>query len=226
MALSQTAQDFVSVINRRYKDQATFFLNAFWPEYSKNAEEVWKNVQKMVELDTAKGGEGNDLDEFSSHRFLEAFGDTLSVNKMREVLRELHIDRKKRMSLIEYLVVKYKQDVKTLLARPQGTNEDLIKAQQALENVQKEIDKIENQKKTLEAASQGTGVKANSAKNELAQLLTKDNTDLNRALLTAEAAVRKAQKRGGDAQGSLWWIDRELTEMKKYKPQSKGGIKK
>jgi len=40
--------------------------------------------------------------------------------------------------------------------------------------------------------------------------------------LTAEAAVRKAQKLGGvAAQGALWWVDRELTEAKKYKPQKK-----
>jgi hypothetical protein len=24
--------------------------------------------------------------------------------------------------------------------------------------------------------------------------------------------------------GALWWIERELTEMKKYKPQKSGGI--
>ena len=49
-------------------------------------------------------------------------------------------------------------------------------------------------------------------------------TDLNRALITAEAAVRKAQKLGGGAaQGALWWVDRELQEVKRYKPR--GGVK-
>jgi hypothetical protein len=62
------------------------------------------------------------------------------------------------------------------------------------------------------------------AKNELAQLLSAPTTELNKALLTAEAAVRKAQKYGGAAQGDLWWMERELTEMKKYKPR--GGVNK
>jgi len=46
---------------------------------------------------------------------------------------------------------------------------------------------------------------------------------LNKALLTAEAAMRKVAKMFGEtatgkgvAHGSLWWMNRELEEMKKY----------
>lgn len=179
--------------------------------------------------------------------------------RLRELLRDLGLDRKKRMSLIEYLVVKYRVTIRELISRPQGTNVELARAQQALAAAQEEINKIETRKAQLEAAANGAGIKAMQAKNELAQLLSADPTDLNRALLTAEAAVRKAQKLGGEAQGAskrrisshvvfdpfrsfffckpsqclthlhpcpgaLWWIDRELTEMKKYKPQKSGGI--
>ncbi len=70
----------------------------------------------------------------------------------------------------------------------------------------------------------GTGIKAMQAKNELEQLLNADPTNLNRALITAEAAVRKAQKLGGEAaQGALFWANRQLEEVKKYKPR--GGLK-
>jgi len=142
----------------------------------------------------------------------------MTVIAMREALRQIDLDNNKRMSTIEYLLWKYKQTVKELLSRPQGTSEDLIKAQQALDDVNNEIAKIEATKADLESKAGGSGVKAMQAKNELEQLLTKDNTALNKALLTAEAAVRKAQKLGGAAQGSLWWLDREA---KKYKPQKK-----
>lgn len=155
-----------------------------------------------MELDQEKKAAGNDLDEFNAHRFLEFWQETATVIRLRELLRELGLDRKKRMSLIEYLVVKYRVTIRELIARPQGTNVELARAQQALQAAQDEINKIETRKAQLEAAANGTGIKAMQAKNELAQLLSADPTDLNRALLTAEAAVRKAQKLGGDAQGS------------------------
>ncbi|KAL6050244.1 putative Actin bundling protein [Balamuthia mandrillaris] len=222
--------DFKAVIAKTYKDQAIFFLNAFWPELgAAEAENVWKYEHKFEELDLEKKKEGNDLDEFNAHRFLEFWGETKTVVALRELLSELRLDRKKRMSLVEYLLVKYNQSVQELLSRPQleggalVVSEEMLKAQAALEAVNQEIQKIESRKEELEAASAGSGVKAMQAKNELAQLLTQDNTALNRALLTAEAALRKAGGRPGPP-GAIWWMGRELEEMKKYKPQSKGGV--
>jgi len=202
--------------------KAFFFLNAFWAECGKDAEGIWQWAQSFKKLDNTKGAEGNDLDEFWSHKFLESVGNTLTVIEMRNALKEIDVDNNKRMSLLEYLIYRYKQTVKELLSRPQGTNEDLIKAQEALQTVQSEINKIETKKAELEEKSSGEGVKAMQAKNELEQLLKKDNTELNKAMLTAEAAVRKAQKQGGStAQGALWWIERDLEEAKKYKPKRK-----
>jgi len=227
MAKKQEAYDtnyFKDVVSRKYSAQAVFWLNAYWLEHGKDAEKVWGYVQLFIKLDTAKGKDGCDVDEFWSHKFLESLGDTLTVVAMREVFREIDLDFNKRMSLIEYLVFKYKVSVKELLARPQGTNEDLVKAQQALEKVQEEIAKIEKKKAELEEKAKAPGVKGMQGKNELQQLLTADPTELNRAVLTAEAAVRKAQKLGGvAAQGALWWVERELEEAKKYKPR--GGAK-
>jgi len=140
---------------------------------------------------------------------------------MRESLRAQGFDFKKRqMALVEYLLFRYNRSIKLLLSRPQGTNEELAKAQKALDAVNAEIDRIEALKNELERKSQGSGVLAMKAKNELNQLLNGDQTELNRAVLTAEAAVRRAQKLGGSAaQGHLWWIERELTEKKKYQPR-------
>jgi len=179
-------------------------------------------VKHLKKLDQTKHEEGNDLDEFWSHKFLETVGNTLTVMEMRAALKEIDVDNNKRMSLLEYLIYRYKQTVKELLSRPQGTNEDLIKAQEALQAVQSEIRKIESKKSELEEKSAGEGVKAMQAKNELEQLLKKDNTELNKAMFTAEAAVRKASKQGGStAQGALWWLERDLEEAKKYKPKRK-----
>eukprot|EP01121_Diplochlamys_sp_Union-15-3_P016750 TRINITY_DN575_c0_g1_i1.p1 TRINITY_DN575_c0_g1~~TRINITY_DN575_c0_g1_i1.p1 ORF type:complete len:225 (-),score=51.59 TRINITY_DN575_c0_g1_i1:74-748(-) len=220
MAEKQLQQDFKGVTSRNYADQAKFFLNAFWKEFSKEAETVWGLCNKFVELDFENKKDGTSLDEFNAHRVLESLGETKRVVELRESLREADLNFDKRLALIEYLLFRYKQTIKVLMSRPQGTNEELIKAQQALENVQKEIEKIEKKKNELEKKADGSGVSANAAKNELSQLLSADQTDLNRALLKAEAAVRKAQKMGGtSAPGTMWWLERDLAEMKKYKPQ-------
>jgi hypothetical protein len=58
-----------------------------------------------------KGKDGNELDELQAHRFLESFGETLSVAEMRNALREIDLDFNKKVALIEYLVFKYKKDV-------------------------------------------------------------------------------------------------------------------
>jgi len=91
--------------------------------------------------------------------------------------------------------------------------------------------------------------KETKQKNELAQLLAEDPLPLRRAKLTTEAATKKAEKarivadealveaeakfneaerfleeirmRGGGGEGTLWWIDRELQEVKKYLPKRK-----
>jgi len=112
----------------------------------------------------------------------------------------------------------------------------------------------DNKTQNLTAASETGGlVSRNKAKNELAQHLAEDPLPLRRARITQEAAVKKAtdarqkaeaalaearakvaeaesyleelRMRSGSGQGSVWWMQRELTEVKKYLPTSKGGIR-
>jgi len=238
----KTLADFSDVTRRPYKDQGIFFLNAFWPEYGASAEEkeekknvperIWRYWQRIKELDYKQYialpdnkrmdeyKETPNLDEFWSHKMLEMDGKPLPVIQFRQEFRKIDLNFDNKMALIEYLVYEFKQDVKTLLARPQGTNEELVKAQAALDLVQQEITKIESKKADLTAAAEKGGVKGNAAGNELKQLLAADPLELNRAIISAEAAVRKASRLQGDQpQGALWWINRELTEAKKYKPK-------
>jgi len=215
-------------------------LNAFWTEVSEagskdsklGPEKIWLEWQKIVELDKLQYGalpdgkkpeewsEGSSLDEFWSHKFLESFGKTLTAIEFRTAFKTIDINFDKKMALVEFLLYDRKQNVDELMKRPQGTNEDLERAKVALKEVQTQIDAIEKQKGALEKKAAGSGVQANAAKNELEQLLTKDNTALNKAVLSAEAAVRKAAKNKTDTpQGALWWLERELAEAKKYKPK-------
>ena len=45
------------------------------------------------------------------------------------------------------------------------------------------------------------------------------------AVAEAEAYLEELKKNTSSGQGALWWVDRELTEKKKYMPVSKGGIR-
>jgi len=207
-----------------YHKQAIFFLNAMWKEHKDNAEEIWNIVHTMYELDLKNGEEGYSLDEFQSARLLEKFGKPMTVLERRACLKEIDVDTDNRMSFLEYAVWQYKVGIDEMMSRPQGTNVELEKAEEAVQKVQEEIKSIESKKKKLQEKAKGTGVKAKSAQNELEQLLSKDQTELNRRILTAEAALRRAQKSGNlAAPGKGWWLSREVEEAKKYKP--KGNLK-
>ena len=62
--IASRMKDFVTVCQAKsHKEQAIFFLNAYWGEYSDEKENCWKWVEMMNELDS-QGEEGIRLDEF------------------------------------------------------------------------------------------------------------------------------------------------------------------
>jgi len=269
---------------KNHKDQSIWFLNAFWNDFSsKEGENIWNWVHKHAELDPKKA-EGNELDEFQSHRFLESIGTTMTVQELRNYIRTIGVDKIKYIPISHFLLARFKADLHKLVNASQGDNQaEIEKAQSLLEAAQaafKESD--EKQKASSKAESElkaalaelkaqedafnqktndltqksqaGSVVQQNKAKAELASHLASDPLPLNRAKLNTEAATKKAEKarqaadialddakskldqaeaylkevqsRSGSAQGSIWWINRELSEMKKYMPEKKGGVKK
>jgi len=193
---------------------------------------------------------GSDLDEFSAHRFLEQMGETKRVVELRESLRSIDLDFNKRMALVEYLLFRYSQSIKELLSRPQGDSEELRQAeanikiaQEFVQQMRKELDELKKEEDStnkrmaeLEKKSKDANlgqVQRNSAANELEQLKKGDNIRVRKgkvqtATKKAEDAMAKAQKvfeelkrKGGASPGSMWWMERELNEARKYLPQSK-----
>jgi len=216
------------VATSSYKEQMVFFMNATWADNGekKKCEEMYTWCLKMEELGEIAKNSKHDLDDFQAARFLETFGKTMTVIERRQQLRDIDIDGNNRMGMLEWLVYNYTTDVIQLMNAPQGTNAALKSAEKALKVVLKEIKKIEDEKKKLnKLIKSGKGLAAIRGKAELAQLLDKDPLPLNKALITAEAAVRKAQKsKDMTAQGKAWLLSYELAQAKKYKP--KGGISK
>jgi len=146
-----------------------------------------------------------------------------------------------RISFLEYLLYQYKDvaNPADFCTRSMGHDEhpEIKKARLALEEVNKRIRAYEEEKARLTAESNGSGVKALGAKNMLAQIDAGPLKDqLNKALISAEAAVRIASKKfggssyggtdgsgsGGGSSGAIWWMNRDLEEKKKkYGPQKK-----
>ena len=80
---------------KNYLDQAQWFLNAYWSckeiNYESHPEErerVWKYYNSIITMDKKLGIDGNELDEFEAHIFLEKNIEAITVKKMRQVLGE------------------------------------------------------------------------------------------------------------------------------------------
>eukprot|EP00026_Physarum_polycephalum_P010580 Phypoly_transcript_10746.p1 GENE.Phypoly_transcript_10746~~Phypoly_transcript_10746.p1 ORF type:complete len:244 (-),score=59.42 Phypoly_transcript_10746:451-1182(-) len=232
---------FARLEKTSYYNQAKVFINAYWTKgIQPNCEEIWTLTQGYIRTDLHFKGlnppnpskEGTELDESGFHYFLEKNIHPLTVLEARAKLKEADVSFNGKVSLIEFLLYHFTK-VPTEFTKicPEDIEGDInmtpemAKAHNALNAARSEIQKIENEKERLEAdIESGGGLKAAKAKNELAQLLSRDNTELNKALITAEAAVRKAGGSGKPAPpGTMWWMFREIEEMKKYKPKSKQG---
>jgi hypothetical protein len=259
--------------NKTYKDQAVWFLNAFWHDFAqKEAENVWKWVELCVDLDDQKKA-GTALDELKAHRFLEKIGDTHTVLQLRSQLRKASAigesERPKTVPISHYFLFRFECDWHRLVNASQGDNaESLAEAQKAVDeavrtakacqeaerelqaalaDVKKQEEERDQKTKELTAQSESGGVVArNKAKALLSQHLAEDPLPLRKAKITLEAAVKKAEKAtaaavkaqadaeerlrilsatAGSAQGAIWWMERELTEAKRFMPISKGGIR-
>lgn len=117
--MAEVKAKFLELTRMKYVDQAKWFLNGFWTSGAEQeAENIWKYTNKFIELDPNKK-EGNELDEFWSHKFLESLGETLTVIKLREKLRQIDVDANGKMALLEYLLFKYNKTVPETVNSPQ-----------------------------------------------------------------------------------------------------------
>jgi len=131
------------IVTKKYSDQAIWFMNGFWSEVEASAENIWKWVELFSELDQDKKGDGCELDEFWSHKFLESLGETMTVIEMREKFRTIDVDFNKRMSLIEFLSYHFKKSIQDVIDAPQGDNQEEIEAAQAaVAAAQKAVDEM------------------------------------------------------------------------------------
>jgi hypothetical protein len=237
---------FNTITDSSYREQAVFFMNAFWPEFfaddikegkaaaKENREVLWRDYQLFLELDAMQfkarksaGKEDGEWDETKAKgleknfafKYFEMKKETMTAIAFRTAFKAIDANSDGWMAAVEYYLWKNKQTVEELLKRPQATTPELEAAKESLKAVQAQIDKIEAKKEKLYKASLGEGVKAKNAKAELAQLYVSDFEEINMACVRAESALKRAAKKVKTAPGSIWFMKREVEEQRKYAPK-------
>merc|ERR1712054_83569 len=134
-------EKLANLCSRPHKEQGIWFLNAFWSgQGEKEAERVWSYVHKFNELDLENHEDGQHLDEMNAHRFLESFGDAMTVVAMRTLLRKVGAigeGRPKNFPLTHFLIAHFNADWRVMVNATMGENaEEVAKAQKMLKEAQ------------------------------------------------------------------------------------------
>jgi chromosome segregation ATPase len=189
------------LVAKTHKEQAVWFLNAFWEDFASNeAEKLWSFVLKAVELDEAKRAEGSDLDEFQAHRFLEHFKETLTVQAMRDRLRSTGaiVGTPKRVPLTHILTFKYNADWHVLVNAPQGSKEEIEKAERIFREVSAAFEASEaRDREASEALRAATAQEAEAKRRETEATRAADEAKTREA--EAKHAEAEAKSREADA---------------------------
>jgi hypothetical protein len=251
---SQQAVAFLNAYWQEVKDEADFIFSVAW-EVIKYADMHCKGISLLYQYD-----EGNDLDfdiglyfyeqlckfvddpkNWNWRQYKRSQPEMLTAIKRKQELRDkVDANFDGRVAFLEYLLYQYRDvanpaDFCTRSMNNPDEHPEIRKARLALEEVNKRIRAYEAEKARLEAESQCPGVKGLRAKNMLAQIDSSPlKEELNKALITAEAAVRIATKKfggaayggaggvpgAGPADGAIWWMNKDLEEkQRRYGPQ-------
>jgi len=210
-------QEELMLVIRSYnfKQQAGFFLNAYWEEVSETAEVLWEYALSMAECNTLQGDDGSCLDEGQSAQFFRANVEDfeMTATQLRRELRgKICLNSDKRMSLVEFLLYQFELDVHELMTREQGGQTDIIrKTTHKLKEIAADIRGWEEKIAKVEQIASGTGVKASGAKNQLAQGYGQRDLDDLRRAKTKQMKLRNRAEQSEEITepGFIWIMERE-----------------
>jgi len=194
MAEKDYLPQFKEAVAKPIDEQAKIFLRAFVTDFQGKFEQVLDLVEEFRGYVT-KGGDGQ-LDEHQTHIFLEKKGEAATVVEFREKMKQIDIDFNKKVSVLEYLLFRYKKSTKELFeARP---NAALIKMlEEAIEKYQavfRERKEREDKIAQLEAVVAHGGPGSPKAKAELMNLKSHDSAKDGSNEISALAAKLKAKR--------------------------------
>jgi len=225
-----------------YKQQAVWFLNAFWETNENAAETLWQYVHTCSDLDIEFHEEGCGLDEVNAHRFLEKFNETLTVRELRSKLRSTgaleESERPKLVPLTHFLLFKYSVDWHILVNASQGDNsEEIKKAQKMLDEVNaafRESDEKHQQaaaslraaeKSAAEAAAKEADAKAREAEAKSAANAAEADANAAKAKEDdAKAKEAEAIEQEAPFKAAQEELEAALAEVKRQEDEYQGKI--
>lgn len=214
---------FDAAVQRTYAGQAKYWLNAFWLEGAEQeAENIWKFTQKMIELDPKKKKEGNELDEWHAHQFLEQIKDVHTVIDLREKLRKMDIDCNKRVALLEFLLFHYGKDVSVLVNKPQGDSKEIEEAEARVKDVLAKLADLQQKLQEQKAAvvRQKAAVEAQKQAVEAQKLAAEKQKQLELAAAEAVVKQRAAEEELAKAEAAMRAaLEDVLSQEKAFKSQ-------
>jgi len=121
------------------------------------------------------------------------------------------------MSLLEYVVWKYKLDIEELMTRPQGVSKLLEECEIKIQEINDKIkDVISKKKKWDGKEAPQQGVQKIAYDNDM-KVLNEADAYFKQALDFASKKLKAAEKnKDVQAQGKIWWMNREIEEAAKY----------
>jgi len=185
-----------------YAGQCKWMLNGFWDKLEREAETIWTWCNTFSSLDQEKKAAGTQLDEFWSHKFLESLGETMTVIEMRDKFRTIDADFNKKMSLIEYMIYKYKFPIPAVINAPQGENKEAItKAQTMVDAAQRAMEEM-NQKLEQSSAAAAQAKTTADAAAKAAEAAAAAEADDKRALDDLRNQEEAYKKRMADLEAT------------------------
>jgi hypothetical protein len=191
---------FSEVTAQPIDQQANTFLRAFAVEFSGNFEGVLDLAGDFKKF-APKTGDVRELDEMQAHLFLERRGETLTVQELRDYLRQIDLDENHMVSFIEYLLFRYQKTITQLFAPPAAGGpspealallDEAIRIYTAIVNKKAEY---ESKMETLERTIKETkGVKQADAKKALEGMKGELTLQLQIDVMKAKGAKQRAQK--------------------------------
>eukprot|EP00808_Paulinella_micropora_P008791 g44550.t1 len=221
-------REFRRVNQLNIEEQAMYFLNAFWLDWGqKNCELMWKWCHDMMEIDleawVQRGRKkqhyrcGNALMITFAMKMLEKENASLTPVEYKKQFKKIDADFDGAMSLLEFALYKTNLSVADLVTKPQATTAALEKAKQQLEKAQQALHDWEVKKDELRIRAQtGTGTAALKARQDWEKVCQEDIMPLERQLIRAESAVKRAEKKVPPPPGATWWNARKEEERQKF----------
>jgi len=197
----------------KYAEQAKWYLNGFWKDGGeKEAETVWNFTQGFIKFDEKKAN-GNELDEFWSHKFLESIGETLTILELREKLKKIDMDVNGKMGLLEFLAFYFGKTVKHVVEAPQGQNaaqirqvsdklqtlqDALVEQQAALEKTKLAEETLKKAEGELKVAAEDLHKQEDAFRSQLEKLEAKSNDENASTVSRNKAAAELSQLKNED----------------------------